>query len=562
MSVNINRSLANTAGLLTSDVWTGFQWFEALQSATCWFEQHVDAINALNVFPVPDGDTGTNMWLTLAGALEQVEPDSSCAVVADRMRYWATMRGRGNSGIILSQVLRGFAIGLTNHEHMGAGEFVGAMQQATKMAYKAVIQPVEGTMLTVVREASDASQGVFSNGRATLEAVLHGAFQGARDSVARTPMLLKVLSDAGVVDAGGQGVMLFLEGLLRYARGEVPKASTAKQVTFEFADVHGPDAFGYCTNFVLHGVDMPYEEIRSTLAVMGQSVVIVGDAELIKAHLHLLRPGDALNYAGQFGSLSEIEITNMDLQREAVHVSAGHVSDTQQQLAHTDGRVPEMVANVGVVAVVSGNGFDAMFRSLYVGSLLEGGQSMNPSTAELLEAIERLPQSSVVVLPNNRNIILAAQQAARMSTKQVEVLPSKTIPQGIAAMVGFSFEADLADNIQRMSAAMSDVCTAEITTAVRDATINGLVVTTGQIIGLLDSTLIAVSDDLFVVLDTLLDHMDLTEREVVALYYGQSSSPADADVLSQYIRARFPDLSTVEMHEGGQLLYDYILSAE
>ena len=562
MSIDVNRKLTDDASSFVSDVWTGFQWFDALQSATRWLEQHVDAINALNVFPVPDGDTGTNMWLTLAGALEHVQPDASCAVVADRMGYWSTMRGRGNSGIILSQILHGFATGLMDHEQMGPRQFAGAMQQATTMAYQAVLQPVEGTMLTVVREASVASQAALSNGRTTLEAVLHGAVEGAKDAVARTPSLLKVLNDAGVVDAGGQGIQLFFEGLLRYARGETSEVATEQHQTLAFTDVHGPDDFGYCTNFVLQGRDMPYAEIRSTLALMGQSVVVVGDTELIKAHLHLLRPGDALNYAVQFGALSEIEITNMDLQREALHVGEKSTVTSDQLLADGYDTVPDLVAQVGVVAVVSGTGFAAMFRSLRVGSLLEGGQSMNPSTAELLEAIERLPQSSVVVLPNNRNIILAAQQAAQMSTKQVEVLPSKTIPQGIAAMVGFGFEADLANNVQRMSAAMSDVSTAEITTAVRDATIDGLVVTEGHTIGLLDGTLITSSDELFIVLDTLLDHMDLADREVVAVYYGQSPSSVHVDALAQHIRARFPDLSTVETHEGGQLLYDYILSAE
>ncbi|MEM8532955.1 MAG: DAK2 domain-containing protein [Chloroflexota bacterium] len=550
------------SGSFVSDVWTGFQWFDALQSATRWLEQHVDAINALNVFPVPDGDTGTNMWLTLADALDHVQPNASCAVVADRMRHWSTMRGRGNSGIILSQILRGFAVGLNGQERMGSSQFVGAMQQATTLAYQAVLQPVEGTMLTVVREASVASQAVLNNGRATLEVVLHGAVEGAKDAVARTPSLLRVLDDAGVVDAGGKGLQFFLEGLLRYAQGETPKATTKQHQALAFIDAHGPDDFGYCTNFVLQGADMPYEEIRATFASMGQSVVVVGDTVLIKVHLHLLRPGDALNYAVQFGALSEIEITNMDVQREALHTGDNSGSNTDQQLVDTDAAVPDLVAQVGVVAVVSGTGFAAMFRSLRVGSLLEGGQSMNPSTAELLEAIERLPHSSVVVLPNNRNIIMAAQQAAQMSTKQVEVLPSKTIPQGIAAMVGFSFAADLADNVQRMSTAMSDVSTAEITTAVRDATIDGLVVTEGHIIGLLDGTLITASDELFVVLDSLLDHMGLADREVVAVYYGQSPASTDADTLAQHIRERFPDLSTVETHEGGQLLYDYILSAE
>jgi hypothetical protein len=309
--------------------WDGAQLLAAFRAAARWLEQHAAQVNALNVFPVPDGDTGTNMSLTLGGALNDVQPDPSCAVVADKIKYWAMMRGRGNSGIILSQVLRGVAQGLAGHARMGAPELASALAQASATAYRAVLKPVEGTMLTVVREAGEAATAALAEPGATLLSVLEAAVRGARASVDRTPTLLKTLRDAGVVDAGGEGMFLILEGMARYARGEsVEYAAAEQQVAPAFEDIHGPDDFGYCTNFILRGGGMPYEQIRATLAEMGQSAVIVGDEELIKVHVHLLRPGDALNYAVGFGALEQIEITNMDVQREQLH----HASEQQRTM--------------------------------------------------------------------------------------------------------------------------------------------------------------------------------------------------------------------------------------
>src|SRR5262245_15958639 len=350
--------------------WDGAQLLAALTAAAHWLEQHADSVNALNVFPVPDGDTGTNMSLTLSGALQEVAPDPSCAVVAERIKYWATMRGRGNSGIILSQVLRGMAQALAGHERLGGPELAAALAQASTTGYQAVIKPVEGTMLTVIREASEAAQA--AGPAATLVAVLEAAAHGARESVRRTPELLKALRDAGVVDAGGQGLALMLEGMLRYARGEPVELDMAQPSTpaVAFADIHGPDDFGYCTNFVLHGSGLPFAEIRATLSQMGQSAVIVGDEELIKVHIHLLLPGDALNYAMRFGALSAIEITNMDLQRAALHDRRQTTDDrrptteTQHAIGTSQQSEAEPVAAVGVVAVAPGDGFAAIFRSL------------------------------------------------------------------------------------------------------------------------------------------------------------------------------------------------------
>jgi DAK2 domain fusion protein YloV len=543
--------------------WDGAQLLAALTAAAGWLERHADAVNALNVFPVPDGDTGTNMSLTLSGAIQDIAPDPSCAVVSERVKYWATMRGRGNSGIILSQVLRGVAQALAGHARMGAAELAAALSQASATAYQAVMKPVEGTMLTVIREAAEAAEAAAGRGAPLVE-VLEAAVVGARDAVRRTPDLLKTLRDAGVVDAGGEGLALILEGMLRYARGEGLEFEPAQApAVVAFADVHGPDDFGYCTNFVLHGAGLPFDEIRATLANMGQSAVIVGDAELIKVHIHLLMPGDALNYAARFGALSAIEITNMDLQRQALHRQSDESRVTSDEPDHPPlvTRHSSFDTEIGVVAVAPGDGFAAIFHSLNVDAVVGGGQTMNPSTEDLLGAIERLPQHEVIVLPNNGNIIMAARQAAEMSAKQVHVLPSKTLPQGIAAKLSFNYQAGLEENLRAMTAALRRVRTAEITTAVRDAVIDGVQVRAGQTIGLLDGDLVTAADSRAQVIDDLLARIGLDKHEIVTIYFGRAVDRSDAEALAARIGERFTDVE-VEVQAGGQPLYDYIISAE
>jgi DAK2 domain fusion protein YloV len=547
-----------------NQVWDGAQLLAALTAAAHWLEQHADAVNALNVFPVPDGDTGTNMALTLNGAVRDVAPDPSVAVVSEKVKYWAMMRGRGNSGIILSQVLRGIAHGLEGHDLMGAPELAAALAQASLSAYRAVLKPVEGTMLTVIREASEAATVALAAPEASALTVLAAAVQAARESVDRTPQLLKTLADAGVVDSGGEGLFLILEGLLRYARGEsIEYQAVAQPAAMAFQDIHGPDDFGYCTNFILRGEGMPFDMIRAALAEMGQSAVIVGDEQLIKAHIHVLRPGDALNYAIGYGALEQIEIANMDVQREQLHrksdelrVTSGERSDSSPVTRH-----PSLVTHVGIVAVAPGAGFAEIFRSLHAGEIVGGGQTMNPSTEDLLAAIGRLPQQDVIVLPNNGNVIMAARQAAELSEKHVEVLPTRTVPQGLAALLGFSYQATTADNLRTMAAAMQQVQTAEVTTAVRDAEVDGVTVRSGQAIGLLDGDVVTAGDDRHAVIGELLKRMDLDQREILTIYYGGATTSDDAQALAQHIQERYDGLE-VEVQEGGQPLYDYIISAE
>lgn len=539
------------------DSWDGQQLLAAFTAAADWLDQHADTLNDINVFPAPDGDTGTNMALTLGGALGEVEPHASCAVVAERVKYWATMRGRGNSGIILSQVLRGFAQGLSGHERMGAAAFTRALGQASAMAYQSVIQPVEGTMLTVIREAAAAAQTALAHAT-TLAGVLEAAVRGAREAVSRTPALLKALRDAGVVDAGGQGVFLILEGMLRYARGEslhrAPAASHASKLHV-FHDRYGQEHLGYCTNFVLLGVNMPYQEIRAALATLGLSAVIVGDGDLIKVHIHTSQPGDALNYAVGFGVLTQIEITNMDLQHSQRHAAQNAPP------AAIPADPAETIARIGIVAVAPGAGFAAIFRSLNAGAVISGGQAAHPHAQELLEAIERLPQQEVIVLPNHANTLMAAQQAARLSAKRVAIIPTRTAPQGSAALIAFNYQAGLEQNARAMTAAIQQMCTAEMTTAIRDAVIAGVAVRAGQTIGLLDGDLVVAAEDRDLALDELLGRMRLDDRDVLTIYYGGAVGVTDAEAIAERIQGRFARLE-VEVQEGGQPVYDYVIAAE
>jgi DAK2 domain fusion protein YloV len=542
--------------LMTAQVCNGRHFLEALQSATSWFEQELDGVNALNVFPVPDGDTGTNMHLTMVAAIKDVAPADHLGQVAERIYKNALMGARGNSGVILSQILRGLAQGLGPLESARPADLVAALGQAATTAYKAVMKPVEGTLLTVIRELAE---GLAPGEQADFRELLTGAAQAARASVDRTPTLLKTLRDAGVVDAGGYGLLVLVEGARRYVCGETlvqtQVAARVQAPTIAFKDIHGPDDFGYCTNFLLEGQGIPFERVRETIGGMGASAVIVGDDTTVKVHIHALRPGDVLNFAVQYGELSHIEITNMDHQRRDLHQAEA------QAAAPSKAGGDEPASAVGVVAVAPGEGLRRIFESMNVGAVIAGGQTMNPSIQDLVQAVEALPQREVIILPNNSNILLAARQVSELTSKRVEVVPSKTLPQGIAAMMAFNYVRSFDDNVGAMGRALRQVKTAEITTAVRDATVNDVVVKAGQTIGLLDDLLVESGDSADAVIDAILGRMELDEAEVLTIYYGGETNAQQAQALAERIAQGHPDLA-VEVKSGGQPFYDYILSAE
>ena len=549
----------------------GVELLHGLEAATSWLDQHVGEVNALNVFPVPDGDTGTNMHLTMSAAISGVEAQHSASAVADQVYRKALMGARGNSGVILSQIIRGFAEGVAGKEALDGPALALALTRAADRAYKAVMKPTEGTILTVARAAGESATRSADTGASFVD-VLQAAVSGADEAVIDTPNHLKQLRDAGVVDAGGRGLAVVLEGFLKFVRGEEivrDEQAGATAIAFDIAELHGEDEHGYCTTFLLEGVDIPFDDVRETIAAMGQSVVVVGDETLVKAHLHTERPGDALNYAMQFGALTGIEIANMDAQTTAIKdtgmVSSEATRAPKESAAALGGQAAAGEAHdmpIGIVAVAPGQGFVDIFKSLSAGKVITGGQTMNPSTQDLVGAIESLPQSEVIVLPNNSNVMMASRQAAELVNKDVRIIPSKTVPQGMAAIMALNFAADLAANEEAMDSALKSVRTLEITTAVRDATVDDKDVRAGQTIGLLDGTLVEAGDDHDAVIDAMIGRVDMDEYEVVTIYYGDSATGESAQELAERIGERYSHLDSVEVQNGGQPFYDFIISVE
>lgn len=544
----------------------GAQLLEAFQAATTWLEHHVGEVNALNVFPVPDGDTGTNMHLTMTAALKDVAPQASVSAVARQIERQALRGARGNSGVILSQIIRGFSEGLSGKPEVDAEGLAQAFRQASERAYKAVMKPTEGTILTVARAVGEQTVAAVEGG-ATLRHTLEVAAQAADHAVAETPNQLKQLRDAGVVDAGGKGLAVILHGLRRWANGEpvVRPGGNALPTAVAFEDIHSDDDFGYCTNFLLEGMDIPFEQVRETIGAMGRSVVVVGDEQIVKAHIHTLRPGDVLNYVIDYGALTHIEIANMDAQRAEIHETRTVASVAGKEPKEASAAARSNVGHqtrFGIVAIAPGQGFADLFRSVNVGEVVTGGQTMNPSTQDLVEAIERLPQKEVLILPNNSNILMAARQAQELVDKRVEVIPSRTVPQGVAAALTLNHEQDFDLNVKAMTKAATSVRTVEVTTAVRDAIVDETEVRAGQTIGLLDDQLVAAGEESNAVIDQVLDSVDMDDYEIVTIYLGESCDQEKGDALARHIRTRFPDLSDVEVTSGGQPFYDFIMSIE
>lgn len=552
----------------------GVGLLRGLEAAARWLEQHVGEVNALNVFPVPDGDTGTNMHLTISAALRGIQPHPSAAVIAEQVYRQALMGARGNSGVILSQIIRGFAEGIAGKEQLDGAGLAAALRQAAERAYKAVMKPTEGTILTVARVAGEQAMAAAQRGASYIE-VLATAVEAAKQAVQDTPKQLKQLRDAGVVDAGGHGLAIIFEGLLKHARGETVEQTgpvEAVAVAFDLEAVHSEDDFGYCTTFLIEGENIPFEEVRDTLAQMGTSLVAVGDERLVKVHIHTERPGDVLNYAITFGALTGIEIANMDKQKAAIEATGKVAAQAtrapkESPAAIGSGReaaiaAAEASAPIGTVAVAPGPGFVTIFQSLNVDRVITGGQTMNPSTQDLVEAINAVPQQDVIVLPNNSNILLASRQAQELVSKNVRIVPSRTVPQGLAAMLAFNYLADLETNLEAMTEALESVRTLEITTAVRDAQVDGTTVRAGQTIALLDDHLIEAGDERMAVIDAALARVGLEDYEVVTIYYGADTSASEAQALAERIVERFPHLDSVEIQHGGQPFYDFIISVE
>ena len=529
---------------------------EMFAAATTWLEKSASDIDALNVFPVPDGDTGTNMLLTMRSSIEEAyrAPDQSASAVARAMAKGALMGARGNSGVILSQIWRGLAQGLAEKESFTGSDLASALAQASTMAYKGLSNPVEGTILTVVREAALTAQAQASSGDDDLKSVLEATVNAAGESVAKTPTLLPVLREAGVVDAGGQGLYTLLEGALRYLRGEKEQMQFRKPqiIVSDIPATRLPQVmaeeempYGYCTNILLRGQGLDPDKLRMKLKRKGQSLVVAGDESIVRIHIHTYDPGKILHYVGSLGTMHEINIRNMDEQ---------HQDFLEMQRERTP------AADIAIVAVAAGEGLTEVFKSLGA-VVVPGGQTMNPSTKDLLQAVESVVADKIIILPNNKNIVLTANQVQSVTTKTIEVVPTQTIPQGVAALLAFDYEGDLGTNAQFMEKAKSAVKSIEVTRAVRSTKLNGQKIKKKQAMSFLNGDLLTVGNTSTGVLNEALAKLDLDEAEVITIYYGADTEPAEAEQFSISLREKHAQLQ-VEVVKGGQPHYNYIVSVE
>ncbi|NLV91254.1 MAG: DAK2 domain-containing protein [Firmicutes bacterium] len=556
---------------------TGSDFRSMLYAAANRLSEQKEYVDSLNVFPVPDGDTGTNMASTIMAAAKEVELSKSDSVgeLAAAAAKGSLMGARGNSGVILSQFFRGFADGCQGHDTLGPKELAQAVQAARDTTYKAVMKPVEGTMLTVGRYAADAANKAAESGADVWE-VVEAVFQGAQRGLEKTPELLPVLKEAGVVDAGGQGIVTILEGVIGFLRGEDVPSAPLSEGAPESAAPGGISlaeelTFKYCTEFIIKGTGLLTDTIRREISDWGDSMLVVGDEQVVKVHIHTDDPGRVLSYAAKLGDLVEIGIHNMAEQnRQAVEEREARQRKEMSQFngavqdsagVSTESLPAEPEKAVGMVAVCVGQGMAEIFTSLGVDQVVVGGQTMNPSTEDLVAAIDAVPAESVILLPNNKNVLFASSQAAEMSTKPVLVVPTRTIPQGISAAMAFDSEADADTNYENMNEMVYLVSTGEVTYAVRSTKAGDLDINEQDIIGLVEGEIVVAGEDIDEVGLQVVERLRSDDAEIIAVYYGQEMSREQGEAFGKRLEELFPDME-VEVHYGGQPLYYYIIGVE
>ncbi|MGE5528217.1 MAG: DAK2 domain-containing protein [Patescibacteria group bacterium] len=549
-----------------ADLVDGERFWQMLSAGTALLHERKEEVDALNVFPVPDGDTGTNMYLTLLAALREVEKTSRAQLgqVVDAAAQGALMGARGNSGVILSQLFRGFAKAVAGLEALDKRALAKGLTGAAVVAYQAVRKPVEGTILTVVKEAAKAAEAAAQQEASSLVGFFEEIYAHASITLSRTPEMLPTLKQAGVVDAGGKGWLIILEGAIRALKGQpvnepgeireaVPRADMAGIMISE--DEPFNINFQYCTEFLLRGTSLSVEEIQADLAPHGDSLLVVGDEQVVKIHLHTNNPGLILDYAVRLGELSEIQINNM------IEQSRARLDRIKQAKAAEapSGELKE----IGLVAVAIGDGLAQIFRSLGVDEIVEGGQTMNPSTEDLLRGVQRVAAKQVLILPNNGNVIMTAGQVGELTEVPIAVVPTKFIPQGIAALMAYNPLADLQENVLGMTRACAEIKTGEVTYAVRASAVNGFKIAEGDIIGLMDGELVAVGKSAEEVLRGLLAKMVPGDKAdvLISLYYGHDVTQEEAKRVLSATSDQWPE-ADVELYYGGQPLYYYILSVE
>jgi len=559
---------------VTITVLEGKRFAEMVIQGANHLSSNANYVDALNVFPVPDGDTGTNMNLSMTSGAKEVQNNiqSHIGKVGVSLSKGLLMGARGNSGVILSQLFRGFSKSIEQKESITAQEFANALQFGVETAYKAVMKPVEGTILTV---AKDAAKKAVKSAEKTddITEVLTDVVTEAKASLNRTPELLPVLKEVGVVDSGGQGLVFVYEGFLSVLTGEELPETVQQTVSMNdlvnaehHKNVHGfmnteDIEFGYCTEFMvrleedkLEGKPFSEDQFRQDLSKYGDSLLVIADDEVVKIHIHSNLPGEVLTFGQKYGNLIKMKIENMREQHSSLVEGSKESFDAPTQKR-------EELKEYGIVTVSMGSGIADMFRSIGAHSVIEGGQTMNPSTEDIVNAVKKVHAKKVFILPNNKNIIMAAEQAAQVLEEDVAVIPSKTVPQGMSALLAFNPTSDMESNKKGMIAALEHVKTGQITYAVRDTTIDGLQIETGDFMGIADGKIVAKGKDKAQSAKELLSTMIDEDSEILTIIKGEDALDEELEAIVSFVEDKFEDVE-VEIHDGKQPLYSFIFSVE
>jgi DAK2 domain fusion protein YloV len=544
---------------------------EMVQAGATRLNKQAEYVNSLNVFPVPDGDTGTNMGMTIENGAKEVS-DRSASTVGEAAGIFAKgllMGARGNSGVITSQLFRGFSQSVKDKEELDGAALAAAFQSGVEVAYKAVMKPVEGTILTVSRGAAIGAKKKAESTNDAVE-VMRAALEGAKTALAKTPDMLPVLKEVGVVDSGGQGLVFIYEGFLSALTGEfiaseefqATPATMSEMINAEHhKSVAGHVAtedikFGYCTEIMValkqgptYVKDFDYDEFRNYLNNLGDSLLVVNDDEIVKVHVHTEDPGLVMQEGLKYGSLVKVKVDNMRNQHEA------QVEKEERQAK------PVEEKEYAIIAVVAGDGLADIFKAQGVDYIISGGQTMNPSTEDFVKAVEELNARNIIILPNNKNILMAAQSAAEVIDQPAAVVETKTIPQGLTSLLAFDESKSIEENYERMSASLSDVVSGSVTTAVRDTTIDGLEIHENDNLGMVDGKIVVSNPDMMEALEETFAHMLDEDSEIVTIYVGEDGSEELANELAQALAEKYEDVE-VEIHQGGQPVYPYLFSVE
>ncbi len=533
-----------------------------------------EEVNALNVFPVPDGDTGTNMYLSFSSGIREMEklpPDVELEKVVEALALGLLMGARGNSGVILSQLFRGFQLVCSGSDEVTPELLAKALSKGVETAYKAVARPVEGTILTVAREAASSALKVAKKPQATLVTVLKAAIAAGEVTLKRTTEMLPALAQAGVVDSGGQGLLHIYKGFMRnfildHDQEIFPFDQSIRQVPLAYAaaEVHGQGEYGYCTEFLLkidetsQNLQEVQEKLKQELLDLGDSLLVVSTSGIVKVHLHTLAPGLALQAGLAYGSLLTVKIDNMTEQHQAL-TTQGVISPVKRY--HNSDAADSVRQQCGLVVVVAGEGLTEIFHSLHVDAVVSGGQTMNPSTKEILQAVEQVQAHHVFILPNNSNIFMAAQQVEEVTHGRAKMLATDSIGAGFAAALAFDKAASAIDNEKVMQEALGKIHSGAITASVRDSTMDDHAVRQGEYMGLADGQLLFVDPNRDSVLKSMLEHFCLEGAEICTVFYAQEALATEAQAVVDQVQMHFPDVE-FEAHYGGQPVYEYLLASE